>query len=185
MKRERVAVTLAAALLTGACGYSIKVSTDYDHSIKLASYKTFSVTRGNSCGNPLSDQRIAADVSSALTAKGWQEVPESEAQATVVVHTSTKTKHTYQTFYDGYGGGWRWRRFGGFTGATTYEQDYKVGTVVVDIFDGKSKEAIWHGYAAGVLSGKATENARINDQAVAKMFANFPPGTPAAASSAR
>ncbi len=93
MKRERVAVTLAAALLTGACGYSIKVSTDYDHSIKLASYKTFSVTRGNSCGNPLSDQRIAADVSSALTAKGWQEVPESEAQATVVVHTSTKTAH--------------------------------------------------------------------------------------------
>ena len=133
---------------------------------------------------PSMPMRSDADVSSALTAKGSQEVPESEAQATVVVHTSTKTKHTYQTFYDGFGGGWRWRRFGGFTGATTYEQDYKVGTVVVDIFDAKSKEAIWHGYAAGVLSGKATENARINDRAVAKMFANFPPGT-AAASSAR
>jgi len=185
MKRETVAVILAAALLTAACGYSIQASTDYDHSINFASYKTFSVTKGSTSGNPLCDQRIAAGVSSALTAKGWQEVPDSEAQATVVVHTSTKTKHTYQTFYDGFGGGWRWRRFGGFTGATTYEQDYKVGTVVVDIFDAKSKEAIWHGNAAGVLSGKATENARINDRAVAKMFANFPPGTVASVSSAR
>ena len=185
MKKDTAVAILAAALLTGACGYSIQASTDYDHSINFASYKTFSVTKGSSSGNPLCDQRIGAAVSSALTAKGWQDVPDGGAQATVVVHTSTKTKHTYQTFYEGFGGGWRWRRFGGFTGATTYEQDYKVGTVVVDIFDAKSKEAIWHGNAAGVLSGKATENARIDDRAVAKMFANFPPGTAASASSAR
>ena len=186
MKTNRLAVAGAAALLTSACGYGIKASSDYDHSVNFASYHTFSVMKGNSCGNPLSDQRIAADVTSALTSKGWREVPEGEAQAAVVVHTSTKTKHTYSTFYDGWNGwGWRRRGWGGFTSATTYEQDYKVGTVVVDIFDAKSKEAIWHGTATGVLSGNAQENARIDDNAIAKMFASFPPGTSAASSARR
>jgi len=181
-----MAITGALAALTAACGYSIKATTDYDHSVNFASYQTFSIVTGNSSGNPVSDQRIGADVAAALTAKAWKEVPKDQAQATVVVHTATKTKHTYQTFYDGYGwGGWGWRRWGGLGGlgggSTTYVNDYKVGTVVVDIFDGKTKEAIWHGYATDVLAGSAPENAKINQQAVTKMFASFPPGTNAAA----
>jgi hypothetical protein len=46
-----------------------------------------------------------------MTAKS----PAGEGQATVVVHAATKTKHTYETLYDGWGGGgWgRWRGFGG------------------------------------------------------------------------
>jgi hypothetical protein len=35
------------------------------------------------------------------------------------------------TYYDGFGG----RRFGGFGNATTTVEDYKVGTLVVDMFD--------------------------------------------------
>jgi hypothetical protein len=186
MKTEHLTVTVAVALLTGACGYSIKATSDYDHSVNFASYRTFTIMKGNSSGNPLSDQRISANVASALTSKGWREAPEGEAQAAVVVHTATKTKHTYQTFYDGWGGwGWRRRGWGGLGGSTTYEEDYKVGSVVVDIFDAKTKEAIWHGHATGVLSGKAQENAQINEQAVARMFASFPPGANAATSSGR
>ena len=180
MKTNRLAVAGTVALLTAACGYGIKASSDYDHSVNFASYRTFSVMKGNSCGNPVSDQRIAADVTTALASKGWREAPEGEAQAAVVVHSSTKTRHTYETFYDGWNGwGWRRRGWGGFTSATTYEQDYKVGSVVVDIFDAKTKAGIWHGHASDVLSGNAPENAQINQQAVAKMFASFPPGAPA------
>jgi hypothetical protein len=132
------------------------------------------------------DERAMADVKSTLTSKGWRELPSDEAQTSVVVHATTKTKHTYQTLYDGFGGGWRWggwgyRGFGGYGGsATTYVQDYKVGTLVVDIFDAKTKEAIWHGHASDALSGSATSNAAATAQAVDKMFSNFPPGSPAA-----
>ncbi len=182
MKTNLLAATGAVALLTSTCGYSIKATTDYDRSVNFASYRTFSIMKGNSSGNPVSDQRIAEDVLAALTAKGWKEVPTDQAQAAVVVHTATKTKHTYETFYDGLGwGGWGWRRWGGLGGgATTYVNNYKVGTVVVDIFDGKTKEAIWHGYASDVLAGSAPENAKINQQAVTKMFASFSPGASAA-----
>jgi hypothetical protein len=121
-------------------------------------------------------------VESALAAKWWSKVPEGQGQAAVVVHAATKTKHTYETLYDGFGGGWGWRRrWGGMGigGATTYVQDYKVGTLVVDIFDAQTKEAIWHGSASDALSDSATSNAKATEQAVDKMFANFPPGSPA------
>lgn len=181
MKTKSLVMTGAVALLTAACGYSIRATTDYDRSVNFASYETFSLVKGNSSGNPVSDRRIAAEVAAALTSKGWREAPEGQAQAAVVVHAATKTKHTYQTFYDGWGG-WGWQRWGGLGNATTYVQHYKVGSVVVDIFGAGTKQALWHGLATDVLSGNAQENARINDQAVAKMFASFPPGAKAASS---
>jgi hypothetical protein len=176
----------AVALLTLACGYSIKTATDYDRNVSFSNYHSFSIMRGNSSGNPLMDQRAQGDVESALTSKGWTEVPEGEAQATVVVHAATKTKHTYETLYDGWGGR-GWRRWGGYGGgfgggATTFVQDYKVGTLVVDIFDAKSKQAIWHGFASDALSNNATSNAQATQQAIDKMFSNFPPGSQAVAS---
>src|SRR6266849_4743660 len=132
----------AAALFAMACGYSIKTTTDYDRHVNFSNYHSFSILKGNSSGNPLMDQRAQADVQSALTSKGWKEVPNGQGQAAVVVHAATKTKHTYQTMYDGFGGfggGWRWRDgFGSLGGATTFVQDYKVGTLVVDIFDAKT-----------------------------------------------
>jgi hypothetical protein len=109
------------------------------------------------------------------------EVPEGDGQAAVVVHAATQTKHTYETLYDGWGG-WGWRRgwggrfgggFGG--GATTFVNDYKVGTLVVDIFDAKTKEAIWHGNASDALSDNAKTNAQATEAAVDKMFRTFPP----------
>ena len=166
------------ASMTVACGYSIKTATDYDRTVQFSNYHSFFILKGNPSGNPLMDQRATADVESALMAKGWMELPEGEGQTAVVVHAATKTKHMYDTFYDGWGG-WRWR-WGGFGDATTFVEDYKVGTLVVDIFDASSKRAIWHGFASDALSDSAKSNAQATEEAVDKLFRNFP-GAPAAA----
>jgi hypothetical protein len=181
MNRKHLIGTAVAALLTVGCGYSIKTSTDYDRSVKFANYDSFFIMNGNPSGNPLLDQRAQADVRNTLTTKGWIEVPAGEGKAAVVVHAATKTKHSYETFYDGWGGwGWRggWGR--GFGGATTLVNDYKVGTLVVDIFDAKTKQAIWHGSARDALSDNAQSNADATERAVDKMFSNFPPAPMAA-----
>jgi hypothetical protein len=177
--RHLVAAGVLAAVST-ACGYSIKTSTDYDRSVQFSNYHSFFMMKGNSSGNPLMDQRAADDVKSALTNKGWMAVPEGEGQTAVVVHAATKTKHTYETLYDGWGGwGWRggWGRGfrGGIGGATTFVNDNKVGTLVVDIFDAKTKQAIWHGYASDAMSDNANSNAKATEAAVDKMFQSFPP----------
>jgi hypothetical protein len=170
----------AVALFTAACGYSIKTATDYDRNVRFSNYHSYYILKGNSSGNPLMDQRATADVESALAVKGWSQVPEGQGQAAVVIHAATKTKHTYETLYDGFGGGWGWRRrWGGFGDATTFVNDYRVGTLVVDIFDAQTRDAIWHGFASDALSDSATSNAKATEQAVDKMFTDFPPRSPA------
>ena len=158
-------------LSTTACGYAIKATTDYDGAVNFTRYNSFFMMKGNSSGNPLLDQRASDDVRQALMSKGWAEVPDGEGRAAVVVHAATKTKHTYQTFYDGWGG-WGWRRWGGMGGATTDVEDFKVGTVVVDIFDADTKQAIWHGAAAGALPDNATGKAKTTEAAITKMFSD-------------
>lgn len=171
------------ALSAAACANTMRVKTDYDKSAVFGNYHTFSVMKGNSSGNPLMDQRVADDVTQALTAKGLKEAPAGSADATVVYHVATKTKHSYSTFYDGFGGGyrrWGWGGMGMGT-STTYVEDYKVGTVVVDIFDAKTKQAIWHGTAVGALNDSAQANAKETATAIDQMFEKFPPTAVAAA----
>ena len=71
------------------------------------------------------------------------------------------------------GGGWRW---GGFGDATTTTETYKVGTLVVDIFDAKTKKLLWRGSSRDTLSGKPEQNEKKLNKGVMKMFDHFPPG---------
>jgi hypothetical protein len=175
MNVKGMTIAFMATLCTVGCGYTIKANTDYNHAVNFSNYHTFFMMKGNSSGNPLLDQRATEDVKAALATKGWTEAPQGQAAAAVVVHAATKTKHSYQTFYDGWGGGWRYGWGGGLGGATTYVQDYKVGTVVVDIFDAGTKQAIWRGSASDALSGNPNSNAKATEAAITKMFNNFPP----------
>jgi hypothetical protein len=81
--------------------------------------------------------RIKEAVNTALAAKGLTPV-ESGGDMAIVAIEMTKNQQTLNTFYDGFGGGWGWRGgggFGGFGDATTTTENYKVGTLVVDLFD--------------------------------------------------
>jgi hypothetical protein len=54
-------------------------------------------------------------------------------------------------------------------------EDYKVGSVIVTIFDADTKQAIWRGFAADAISDNPKQAAKIRDEAVAKIFDRFPP----------
>jgi hypothetical protein len=110
---------------------------------------------------------------SALTAKGLTQV-ESGGDFAIVGIEMTKNQRTLNTFYNGFGGGWRWG--GGFGNATTTVDNYKVGTLVVDLFDANSKKLIWRGSSVDTLSDKSDKNIKNLDRGVQKMFEHFPPG---------
>jgi Domain of unknown function (DUF4136) len=118
--------------------------------------------------------RIKSAVNAALAAKGWMEVP-SGGDAAVVAIETTREQQTLNTFYDGFGGGWRWRGLGGLGEATTTTETYKVGTLVVDIFDANGKKLIWRGSANDTLSNSSDKNIKELDKGVSKMFKHFPP----------
>ena len=157
--------------------FAQKVQTDFDHQANFSQYKTYSWQEIKPA-NSLWDARIKSAVDAQLAAKGWTQVDSGGDVALVAIKTS-QTQRTLQTFYDGVGGGWGWRRFGGggFGDATTTEQDYKVGTLVVDLYDAKTKQLIWRGSAQDTVSDKATQNEKNLDKGVAKMFKAFPPAS--------
>jgi Domain of unknown function (DUF4136) len=174
---RRAAVCTVFVLVMLGAAFAQHVQTDFDHQANFSQYKTYSWQEIKPA-NSLWDARIKNAVDAQLAAKGWTQVASGGDVAVVAVKTS-KTQRTLQTFYDGFGGGWGWRRFGGggFGDATTTEQDYKVGTLVIDLYDAKTKQLIWRGSAQDTLSDKATKNEKNLDKGVAKMFKPFPPGS--------
>ena len=102
--------------------------------------------------------------------------PTSAPCLVVVAIQTTETQKSLQGFYSGFGGGFGWRGFGDGT-INISEQDYKEGTLVIDIYDGKTEKLLWRGSAEGTLSDKAAKNENKLEKAVAKMFRNFPPNS--------
>lgn len=169
MKRYFVEVLL---LLACAVAVFAAVTVDYSHSVDFRQFKTYSWIKV-SVQNPLWEDRVMRAVDAQLTAKGWTKV-DSGGDASVAAYGSTKTQKTLQTWYDGFGGGWRWHGFGDGLATTTVE-DTPVGTLMVDIFDTATHKLIWRGVASDTLSGKPEKDEKKMDKAVAEMFKNFPP----------
>ena len=153
-----------------------QVKTDYDRSANFTLYKTYSWEHVET-KDPLNVDRIKHAVNTVLAARGWTMV-DSGADVAVVAMEITRDQQTLNTFYDGLGGGWGWRRFGGggFGEATTTTDTYTVGTVVVDLFDTKTKQLIWRGSASDTLSNNSDKNIKNLNESVDKMFKHFPPG---------
>jgi len=178
MKVKKVAFVLIAMMFVLAVNASAQqAKTDYDRNVNFGQYKTYSWANVKT-QDPLLVERIKSAVNSALAAKGWSEV-EAGGDVSVVAIEMTRDQQTLNTFYDGFGGGWGWRRFGGdgFGEATTTTETYKVGTLVVDLFDTKTKQLIWRGTASDTLSNNSDKNIKNLDKGVDKMFKHFPPGS--------
>ena len=166
-------LTTAASMMLVLASVSLaqQVKTDYDRSTNFGEYRAYSWQNVNT-RDPLMVDRIKSAVNAALTAKGWTEVPSGGDVAVVAIET-TQNQQTLDTFYSGFGGGWRW---GGLGNATTTVETYKVGTLVVDIFDANNKKLIWRGSARDPLSNNSDKNIKELDKGVSKMFNHFPPG---------
>jgi hypothetical protein len=165
--------SIAMFFVLTAASFAQQVKTDYDHNTTFGQYKTYSWGKIQT-KDPLLVDRIKDAVNGALTAKGWTQV-ESGGDVSVVAMEITQNRQTLNTFYDGLGGGWRWGGFGGFGDTTTTTETYKVGTLVVDLFDAKTKSLIWRGSSSDTLSNNANKNTKNLDKGVQKMFAHFPP----------
>src|SRR6202035_3847285 len=171
MNVQRIFVSAGIALLFVTASFAQQVKTDYDRSANFSQYKTYSWQKVQT-QDPLWVGRIKEAVNTALTAKGLTPV-ESGGDIAIVAIEMTKNQQSLNTFYDGFGGGWRWG--GGFGDATTTVDNNKVGTLGVDLFDAKTKTVIWRASSSDTLSDKSDKNIKNLDKGVQKMFAHFPP----------
>jgi len=172
MRLTGITVGLALATLMTTATAAQKITTESSPDINFASYKTFTWLKEPNVGDPIMKQRIVDDINAQLQSKGLQPGQDG-ADLAVAAHMATKTEKTLNTFYDGFGGGWRWG--GRFGSATTMVDTYQEGTLVVDLFDARTKHAIWRGTATQSVSNNPQTQGKNIDKAAQKIFARFPP----------
>ena len=127
-------MTVASLLVLATGAYSQEIRTDYDHHVNFSQYKTYSWAKVET-PDTIWDERVKEAMDRVLAAKGWTQVP-SGGNVSIVAVGTTHEKPTLRTFYTGFDG-WRW---GGFGEATTYVDNYEVGTLIVDMFDTSYQE---------------------------------------------
>jgi hypothetical protein len=165
----RLAVLFAGFLFTAVAAWA-GVTTDYDHNVNFTQYKTYSWGKIQTA-NGLWDDRVKSAIANQLAAKGFSEVP-SGGEVVVTARDAIQNQQQLNTFYDGFGGG---RRFGGGMGmSTTSVDNIKVGTLLVQLFDGQSRNLVWSASATDTLSKNPDKNIKSLDKNVQKMFDHFP-----------
>jgi len=175
----RKLVIAGALVFAGAAAFAQDVKTDFDKSANFAGIKTFAVKIGTSWNNPISEKRITDEFTQTLVEKGWTKA-DANPDALVLLHGATEKQKSLNTFYSGGYGGYGYRGWGGMGGmgtATTTTSEYLVGTLVVDIFDAKTKQLMFRGTASDEISDKPEKNIKKIQKAADKMFKEFPPGS--------
>jgi Domain of unknown function (DUF4136) len=169
---------MVAALLIGSsmAAFAGDVRTDYDHTANFSQYNSYSWGKVQT-SNPFFVTRIQQAVDKQLQAKGWKLMP-TGGSVTVFATDNIHDQQQVQTMYDNMGGGWGggWGGPGFGTGiATTTTTNQNVGNLVIDLFEGSSKNLLWRGLATENLSSNADRNTKMVDGDINSMFKNFPP----------
>lgn len=173
MKRFLIAA-FAAALVGAGCS-TLEISTDYDKGVDFSQYRTFSYKDTGEIKDDLWAKRIENVLSDALAAKGLKRV-ESGGDVWLVAHPRLSKQTQINTYNTGWGYGYGW--YGGGMGMTTSTvSEIPVGTLVVDLVDGKKKDMVWRGIAKDTLKTSAAPEEREKNlrDVAAKLFAGYPP----------
>lgn len=170
MKLQKMLAIPLVLIASTTAVFADRVSTDYNHAANFNQIKTYSWSKVHTA-NSIWDRRVKDAIDKQLAAKGWTQVA-SGGDVSLVAIEKTSVQQQYDTFYDGLGG---WRRFGGFGESTTTVDNYRVGTLIVSMFDVNSKQMIWRGTSSSDLSGNPDKNTKNLDKDVEKMFKRFPP----------
>ena len=165
---------IALLILAGPRVSAQEVETDHDSTFDFSRFRTFAARIGTPWGDPSSETAAKAAFTKRFINKGWKQADESSCDALVVLHGTSPGKQTFRSFYadwPGYG----WHNVGAPALADSTAYDYKPGTLVVDIFDTKTRKVVFRGVAQG-LTSKSVNDIQKFDRAAKKMVQNLPSG---------
>jgi len=183
------AVTVSAVFGLAGCT-SLRVTSDVNQplasTVKCQSFDWAGSFHGSSdslrstVANPVNEARLRAAIQANLSTVGVQPASPPES-ASCLVGYGIGQRNVVDGYPYGYGGwgwgggfGWRHGWAGGAWGYD-YPYVYQEGVIGVDIYDGKTKQALWHASVDQNLSSVTGDKAdkKIKD-AVAAIFTKYP-----------
>lgn len=170
MKAIKLISLVALFTLVVGCTstYQAKVDFDRNENIQIAHYKTFAwLNEGRMLSapadiNPVMKVRIDQAIEASFIAKGYQLIEEADnADFTISYTLGNRDKVKVDTFPSAYRLGFGWGRgyYGGIgVGHETHVRNYSEGKLAIDVFDVKTKQPVFHGWAVKRIASKDAEN---------------------------
>lgn len=192
MKKLFVLFSLASLFLAGCAGtVPVDVSTDYDKAVNFNQHTTFKWYQEKPAArrdttrtyDTFMDQRIRNAVESNLGRKGLRRTEATPNlfiayDVKVVTRQEIRPDYTYAPGWYGYGYWYGYRYdygYSRFARPMTIDQ-YKDGTIIIDIIDAKDNQLIWRGWGQMEVGSANVSEAEIN-RIVGKILEKYPPGS--------
>jgi hypothetical protein len=174
-------LALLPLLWLGCAGLS--VNADWDPQARFDDLHSWAWLPGQVDGreerrpeSPLVRRRIVAAVEDGFAARGYTQIQQGTPDFWVAYHVAIENKLETRTIYDGYRPGPYWYGYG-WPYAETYTEEYQVGTLLIDVIDGRSRQLMWRGIAQARLRELHTPQEREQQvrKAVQAILERFPP----------
>lgn len=175
-------LSLVAGALLASCA-SMQVGSDYDRGASFVGYKTFAWMPRTNYGtlNPLVVQRARDSIRSVLGNRGFKFVDEPADADFVVDFTIGAHQRTdIRSYPVPYADPVLWTRHGWwgyrYWGDQVDVRQYREGVLSIDVFDGKTRRPVWHGWAKKELSSEDIAHSEGSiHTAVVAVLEKFPP----------
>jgi len=173
---------LALVLAMVSCS-TVKVVVDMDKTTDFSKYKTYSFlgwqNNSDQTLGELDQKRIRDAFINEFERRGLQRVGNNgDMEVSLFIVVDQKTSVTgYTDYYGGrhggyhrYGRGWGY----GYANTTYHESDYLQGTLVMDVFDGKSKDQVWQGIATKTVNENPAKREKTIPASIQSLMRKFP-----------
>lgn len=176
-KMKIIISVFALALLFGmsSCSPSLMVRSDYDRQTNFAQYTTYGFYNPSESsqdavmGSQLMLKRMSQAMSREMENRGYK-LTKNNPDILVGFTTDAQNKQSVQSnnSFSPYWGYW-----GGMNQVSS--RNYEENRIIVNLYDGKSKEMIWQGYAKGEINdrNRKDRDALVYD-VVSKIMLEYP-----------
>ncbi|TAE28340.1 MAG: DUF4136 domain-containing protein [Cytophagales bacterium] len=158
MKIKAIIASLFVAGTMVACAPAVTVKYDYDPKVNVRQFATYRIEADRQrnadpiVGSNLNQRRIADALDVSLKGKGYKPVQEGEADLIVRFFTDSKDRQQIQSNNTMGPWGWGWGGWG--MPNQVYSRNYEENRVVVNVYDARTNDIIWQGWATGQLNSR-------------------------------
>jgi hypothetical protein len=166
--KAKFALCAMLMCISSAIAVGQTVSVNYNHSQSFSAYHTYAwgSNNANQIQNSILAQVAQTDIDNAMAAKGFTKVTEAQNPDIILLASGGMRQ---QTSYSA----WGMRGIGGGMGGITPQQNVEA-TLIVDLHDAKTQSLVWRGIAQDTLSNNGGKNQQAVQNAVNKMFKQWP-----------
>lgn len=185
--RAIIFILIAVGWVGPACN-PIQVLSDYDRQANFSQYQTYRLSAPQDVEptdpifNQLNQNRLRRAIAEQMELRGYTASEDPDLAVNMYVKITPRREVIVRDYYLPYWGyyryygHWGYYRYwgGGWQRMRDVVQEYREGTLVIDLVDTERDQLVWHGVAVGVLEELPSDPDELIRQAVKQIFDQYP-----------